>query len=798
MTTIQYISPSRKNQFVSVLLTLMLMGFSILVTGKEYLQTATRELYFPMMWNTGDAVPADVYTAFRGKFSLDRETKIEMLVSGSSWYVIWLNGEYFFEGPDRYHPNHPEYQVKTVSLPAGEHLLAVQVHYEGVDTRIMKDIQPFLMLQLSSDDNQQVPVTWNCMALPGYDSQFLRISPQLGWIEWVDTRQLPIDWQKAGFDDGNWGSPVFVERHIGNFTASKIANVISTVMQPALIDSGPLAEVFGYERDNISARFFLRDLDCEELPPQGIWRRYDLGRVRLSRPKFVMDLPAGTLVQFAYSEQLYHGRVSPWITLSLSDTYNMDHFVARGGVQEFFPIKPKGGRFMEVHIMAPEDQVTIISDHILDRCYYDEINGSFSSGDALLDRIWEVGIDTYLGCAEDALTDNPTRERGQWLGDFGIVGMQIGSVGFHDIGICRRGLVQSAQSARSDGMVAGLCPGGEAYLSTYAAQWVSACMEYWKVTGDKSILEELFVPAQRNMEAFSLYFNEHGISHEAGWPFVDWGYVPNEGPSDMGLNLHVYMATRAMQEWAMFMGEPALSSKYEEMADRLYAIIAAYFNSHRKEDGYNWPQIGYHRTVLGILTGFIPESHHDKAVGHIKEHIMNCFPNNPDAPRLSDPGANNPQLITPYFSHYTFPVLIENGEMDFVLDQYKTSWGWMLEGDKTTWIEVYDTRWSHCHQWAGSPTWQMSRYLLGLHPRFHIAENNFDLVFHPGSLTQSEGTLPLPNGGKVDVKWETIQGEIHYELTTTVPLVVNVPESLNASVAGATHVTDRLYITIPQ
>ncbi len=342
--------------FVSVLFFLLLIGFPSLVTGSKSSRDSTNKIHFPLMWNTGETVPADVYTAFRGTFSLERETGVEMLVSGSSWYVIWLNGEYFYEGPDRYHPNHPEYQVKTFSLPAGEHLLAVHVHYEGVDTRIMKDIQPFLMLQLLAGDKEEIPVTWMCMSLPGYDSQFLRISAQLGWVEWVDTRQLPIDWQQVGFDDSNWAAPVQVARNIGNFTASKIANVISTVMQPELIASGPLAEVFGYERDNISARFFLRDLVCEELPPQGIWRRYDLGRVRLFRPKFVMDLPEGTVVQFAYSEQLYQGRVSPWITLSLSDSYNMDTLLPAEVFRSFSPSSPKVGALWRCTSWHPQSR----------------------------------------------------------------------------------------------------------------------------------------------------------------------------------------------------------------------------------------------------------------------------------------------------------------------------------------------------------------------------------------------------------------------------------------------------------
>jgi alpha-L-rhamnosidase len=232
MNTLNISSIPNTKTFIYGVLCMLLVGFGVSASGIGVLQASTKDAQFSLMWNSSGHIPADVYTAFRGGFTLDAETEIEMLVSGSSWYVIWLNGEYFFEGPDRYHPNHPEYQVRTFSLPAGDHILAVQVHYEGIDTRIMKDIQPFLMLQLHTGGNHQIPVNWRCVALPGYDSRFLRISAQLGWIEWVDTRLLPIDWQQPGFDDGSWKSPVLVERNIGNFTASKISNVISTVVQP--------------------------------------------------------------------------------------------------------------------------------------------------------------------------------------------------------------------------------------------------------------------------------------------------------------------------------------------------------------------------------------------------------------------------------------------------------------------------------------------------------------------------------------------------------------------------------------
>ena len=778
-----------KNSYIVIL---TIISFFICNVGSSQTKNNTD---IPLLWKDNNNALKDRHLAFRGSFTLDEETEIELQLSGASWYVIWLDGKYFYEGPDRYSPEYPEYQTKKVKLDKGRHMLAVHLHHDGVDTRMMKAIQPFFYCKVRNA-NKEVPVSWKCNELVAYENQMFRISAQLGWVEWVDTRKLPENWKDIDFDDKNWDEPVEVERVMGHMTESKISNVKSLELFPEIIAQGKLAEVYGYEKDNPSARFFLRDLKCENIPPQGVWKRYDLGKVLLSRPKFTLDLPEGAIVEFAYSEFLSHGRVAPWITLSLSDSYNLDHFVARGGEQEFFPLVPKGGRFVEIHIKAPLEEVNFIEEKFIVRSYYHDQEGNFTSNDELINKIWQTGIETYKSCAEDALVDNPTRERGQWLGDVGIVGLSIGSAGFSDLGILRRGLVQSAQCANKEGLVAGLSPGHEAFLSTYSAQWVHSCMNYFRFTGDKSLLEDLYSYAQDNMSGFELYLTPDGISNDAGWAFVDWGYVPNKGASDMALNLHYYIALQEMVNWSRLLDKSQEALQYEGQAKKLSTIISRYFDKHLHSE-YDWEKIGYHRAVLGMLTGFIPKNQYKQGIAYVKQHILNCFPNNADAPRLSDPDANNSQLITPYFAHYVFPLLIENGEMNFVLDQYRKSWGWALQDDRTTWVEVFDTRWSHCHQWSGCPTWQLSRYALGMHPRFDLGVNHFDFNFYGGDLTNVEGQIPLRDGNVVNVKWQKKADRIEYFIKTEIPIIINIPEDIKASKKGKVKVDKTLKLVIP-
>lgn len=440
----------------------------------------------------------DNYVAFRGQFDLATGSDVEFQTLGASWYVVWVDGEYFAEGPARFHLAQPEYQTNTLRLVPGKHTIAVQVHHIGVATRMMAEIPPFFHCKVRASD-KEVFVYWKSLRLRGYDSKVRRINAELGWIEWCDTRKLPAGWQSPGFDDREWKEPIAVQPRIGKLQPLSIGNVRTFKLPLQPLAQGVFAETFGYERDDPSARFFLRDLDSRATPPQGVWRRYDLGRVRLGRPRFVMSLPPGAVVEFSSAEYLREGRVGPWITLSASDSCNLDHYVARGGRQEFFPLTPKGGRFLEIHVIAPPDQVRFLSEEYFERGYYSEPEGEFRSGDELLDRIWRIGIETHRACAEDAIIDNPTRERGQWTGDVVSVGMDIAAAGYSDLRLFRRALIQSAQSARQDGLISSLSPGQTVYLTTYAAQWTNAVLHYLELTGDRRLLGDLYRAALQNM-----------------------------------------------------------------------------------------------------------------------------------------------------------------------------------------------------------------------------------------------------------------------------------------------------------
>jgi hypothetical protein len=739
-------------------------------------------------WIQTSAAPGSE-ALFRGKFRLTRDGRVRLCMVGASCYQAWINGQWLLEGPFRYPLEAPEFQSEEIDLPAGDHVLSVHARHDGVTTRMLKATPPFLWCRLLEND-REIPIAWKGLPLAWQSTTvswlpapaLRRINPQLGWSEQRDTRLEPEDWREAIFDDAAWVTPVMGASDLPEPKPARLSPVPLFTHELAPMAEGLLASTFGLPDDDPSYAFFVRDRACRDLPARGRWLLYDLGRVRLGRPSIALDVPAGTVIEMASAEALTDGRVSPCIPMSSGPSCNLDRFIARGGQQTFTPLVPKGGRFLEVHVLGEEKQPRALHGRFFERCYHAPTDAEFACGDTLLEKIWQAGAETHRACTEDALTDNPTRERGQWTGDAAATGIDNAAVLYHDQQLYRRSLVHAALCAREDGLVAAVTPGGCYHMSTYAFLWVAAVCKYHRFTGDHSLLEELWPAAVRNMQALEPFFGHQGLRNEAGQIFIDWGYRTEE-PADTATNLLLLLALRDMSSWATQIGQDG--ARYKERAATLEATLRTRLQAKLASGG--WSNLGYHSAALALLLGLIKDE--ISCLDYIASHLRDCFPNNLDAPRNEDPLTFNARLITPYFAHFVFPLFFERGRADFVLDQYRTCWGWLLGDGRTTLPEVFDTRWSHCHQWSGCPTWQMSRYLLGLRPRLDLGPDTFEFCLAPGSLSGARGQLPHPAGGWIDIEWRLNDGALDYSCHTDAKLAIRFTDGTVREIAPRDHAT---------
>lgn len=667
------------------------------------------------MWPKGEPKP-DQRVIFRGEFELASARHVTIRTYAPCPFRLWLDERLIGEGPSRFNSRNPEFEQRHIDLENGRHQIRIEAHYEGVETRLMSSLRPFVAVELALGE-APIDVSFVARIVTGFRPQVRRINPQLGWI----------DWQEHLDEAAEWSKPEQVPTLPNAPTRSFVTLPVHDPVGMRVIGDGSLTQRFGYANDDPPAGFYLRDLH-PKAPAQGTWRRFDLGRVHLGRPEISLDVPRGAIVEIAQAESLTDGRVAPWLTLSTGASCNLDRFVARGGVETFTPTTPKGGRFVEVHVLAKPNAINWIRSAYRERAYFGEPEGTFRCSDPLLDRIWKVGVDTLRACAEDAIIDNPTRERGQWMGDALTVGLEIAGVAYHDLSLVRRGILQATQGARADGLVMGLGPGTPTYLPSYALHWIVACERYLRLTGDRALIESILGAIERNANVFLEHLSDDGIVGVPGWSFIDWGYEGG-GWSDIGLGLFGYRALISLASLAETFSKDA--KKYTKAIEQLRALI-----ERRRRGRYHFEALSLQADLKG-----------DADV--VKRHMLKCFPNDPSAPRLADPSDAGPRLMTPFFSHFALDGLWRGGHGDFVLDQYRRCWGWALNEGLTTWPEVFDLRWSHCHQWSGCPTWQLSRYVLGLSPRFDVGGDLYEFHGKPCRLAWAEGRLPGKNGVRI-------------------------------------------------
>ncbi|MCD9022920.1 family 78 glycoside hydrolase catalytic domain [Cohnella silvisoli] len=740
----------------------------------------------PSLWHPGTSRSTNIYVIFQSELAIKSAGDVILKIFGYSMYRVYLDGIEIAEGPARYAPDHPEYDQHSVRLTGHSHILTVIVHDYGVHTRILiGGIAPFLQCVVEGADGE-IALEWKCRELDAYEFSDRRLNPQLGWPELCDTRKLPN--LTHLYDGADWVKPMEIPHPLGDHPVvpKTIGDVLRLPVQSTVIAQGLYADRFGYVNDDLPVRFISRDLK-PSLPEDGFWIRYDFGKIGLHRPAIQLDAPEGVVIEAGYGESLTEGRVYPVITLSAGASCHMDRWITRGGVQELKTFSPRGFRYLELHVAAPANKITIESVMAIQRTAYEISKGTFTCSDPLLNRIWSVGVDTLRACCEDALTDTPTRERGQWIGDAAVIGMEVLAVSFGDLSLIRRSLLQASYRRREDGLAAGLCPGQEAYLTSFALYWINGCLRYSRLTGDHTLLEQVYETAVGTLNIFWAGMTQRGVLVADAWDFLDWGHSIPDNELNVSLNLLLLKTLKDMLEWERLLSNDTGVELRREQINILSDIINKFYITPSGLPVKSVPQEGilaanerkpgYHATVLALLFGLLEEGEvREHAVSFVKDHMLNCFPNDPNAPRLANPSANSDRLITPSFAHFALQALWEAGEVDFVLNQYRICWGWMLDEGATTLLEVFDTRWSHCHAWSGSPTWQLSRHLLGLIPLPEDASGCYLLDFQPGSLAQASGKVPLLHKqGLVEISWQRVsEGQWIYNLKTNQPIHIRL------------------------
>lgn len=718
-------------------------------------------LFDDAMWLAAASRAEDLHAGFVADFDLTTADTITVDVQAASNFAVWIDGSRVIAGPFRFIPAVPEYTSIEIPLAAGHHRIAIEAHHEGISHRSTTLLPPFVWCRMNAS-GRLVPLVWRCRELSEYTQTGLRVSPLLGWVEWRDLSIPP--WLDDDIHSAAWGVTTIAEDAIAYLGAPVLSDARLPTwqeMSPTEVARGRFRDTYtGYALDDLATQFLLSDpAPGSGEDDDGMWLRYDLGRVRLGYLGLSVTMQNPGRVTIAYAEKLTpDGRPSPVVALSTGPTRMLQVYDVPAGTSSILPFQSLGGRWVEVRI-ATTGSSTVDEVRFVERDYLREPIGAFSSSSARLNKIWAIGLDTLRASSEDAIVD-AIRERGEWLGDVMSSALHIGSAGWGATDLVRRALLHAAAGAREDGLVPGCGPGELIYLGTYAAQFMTTCVELAMVERDVTILRQLGGPGRSNIEAILALVNPDG-THRLPWGFVDWGYVNPTHGVDTAVLCHVLSALDSWILWQQLLeADSGELERWRGERDRLARIIRQSLDDAPPT---------YHAMTLASRLGLVPA---EAAVAAIAGHVERGFPIDPHGSRLRDPTQGHDDAFTPYFTHYSFAVLLENGSGELVRRYWETAWGWMLVHGATTWWEVFDDRWSQCHSWSGSPTWQLSQYVLGLQPRADSRGFYSRLRVNAIGLDTANGTIPLGREGRVRVEWTRSGTELEYVLDTTEELTV--------------------------
>ncbi len=492
-----------------------------------------------------------------------------------------------------------------------------------------------------------------------------------------------------------------------------------------------------------------------------------------------VEAPAGSILDLAYDDWI---RADDCVHLYNSNPFTdaADRFILRGGRQTVEVLNPRGGIFLQVVLRTPEGEPADLSLHdakILSRQILaaEEKNVLFRSGDDTLDWTWRTAVHTLAASTDEAYADCPWRERGSYIGD-SLVNLHLHRLLTPDLSIARRTLRMMGEGQHLDGprkgQLASVTPAWHRRgHEDFTLIWIIGLRDYWALTGDTSLTEDMWPVIERNWESPVWKPNAHGL-----WdvtddmsPFIDWGIHPPDrrGRSNLILNLFRVGALHATAELAETRGKDPVPFREEAgrvstaLTDILWQPERARFAA--SEDDPDSPCL--HGQVLALLFG----------VGDAQQIFQTIEPGiRSNFTRGIEEGQNSGHLEL-YFQIYLLQALEGLEQFDLAETLILEHFSFMKSLGYPTLNECFcranEGHGSCCHSWSGYAAVYATRNILGLRQATPGDPDTWVLDPKTDRFESVAGVFPHAQG-PIQVSWRRCGDR--YELNVQKPETVKI------------------------
>ena len=733
------------------LLTLSLYGQDI-----NNINPALLKGSWPASWITCPGAPQREYGVdhFRKTVALDNiPVKFIVHVSADNRYRLFVNGKAVCNGPARGDLYNWYFETVDIApfLHKGNNIIAALVWNMGVYAPVAQITnQTAFVLQGDGETEKIINTgdTWkvytNVAYTPCSTDNGARLHTYMvtGPGDQVDAAKYPWGWEQAAYNDGGWQ----MAKRIANPVPSGYGSDNLWTLQPRNIplmrESLQRIPVIRKLTGITAANDFLKGNQPLQVPANTtITVLLDQTFNTIAYPELLISRGKGATVKLTYAEALFtkDGQKGNRNDIEGKNIIgNYDVFMPDGGAKRMFrPLWVRTYRYLQLDITTLDEPLIIEDVYGMATGYPFTVKASFTSNDASLQQIWDIGWRTAQLCAGETYFDCPYYEQLQYEGDTRIQSL-ISLYVTGDDRLMRKAILDFYHSRVPEGLTQGRYPSSRLQvIPPFSLFWISMLHDYWMHRKDTKFIADLLVPVTGVLEWFekNIDTTKKMLGPMKWWSFVDWnnsfpGGTPDgamDGNSAIITLQYVNTLQQAAELFAFF-GKSNEASHYKQLAATLSKSTYQQCFDVKKGEMANTPlknSFSQHASIMAVLTGSVPAA---------------------DMKRLMEKVLYDSTLsqATFYYRFYLNRALKKAGMADMYYSQL-TPWRGMIANGLTTFAENPDPTRSDCHAWSSSPNYDFFATICGIVP----SAPGFSAVrIEPamGELTSVSGTMPHPDG----------------------------------------------------
>ena len=433
---------------------------------------------------------------FRKKTVINDFSKATLRISADDYYKLYINGEFVCMGPATSYPQYTNFNEIDVTslLKNGENTFAIHTYYMGMINRVFVSgdnlhglfFELYIDGKLAVSSDESFKVAYHT----GY-SDCGEYGYKTGYLEVYDSSCPEIGFEQPDFNDSGWKNAVENKNFL---TTHKI------------VAKAPLLEVY----DITPAIVEKRD--------DGIF--VDIGREICGYISYTAKGKKGDVIIIRQGEEL-NDDGSVRFELRCNCRFEEKHILS-GKTDKLCQFDYKGFRYAQ--IIAPEG-CDIFCDSVKITVRHNPYNekADISSKNEKLSAIFRLCADTIKYGVQEICVDCPTREKGQYLGDAGFIGMSYAAL-CDDTSVLEKVLFDHGHSDFiCDGLMACSCCALNQEIADYSLMYPYFAYWCYQKNKNEGFLREVYPYVEKLIKYFSKYLVDGVICNvNEKWNIVDW------------------------------------------------------------------------------------------------------------------------------------------------------------------------------------------------------------------------------------------------------------------------------------